>query len=189
MDTSLIIALLTAGVTAIGWFSTYKGGRALALRKDQLDFVNRQLSELYGPLYVSCKAGHAAYYTLLSKLGRTKGIFEEDVQPTEEEIREWYHWMKTVLGPINDRREDLILRSCHLIREEQIPECIIDFVSHVSAYRAVLAKWEKEDFGERYSTVPFPVGLDCYVEEAFATLKREQQALLARINRNAKADG
>jgi hypothetical protein len=188
METTLIVALIAAGVAVAGWISTYRSNRALALRKDQLDLVNRQLSDLYGPLYVSCKAGHVAYFTLLDKLGRKRGLFEEDTPPSECEIREWYHWMKNVLGPINDRREELVLKNCHLILEETLPKCITDFASHAAAYRAVLAKWESSDFGEHYATVPFPVELDAYAERSFSKLKKEQHELLAKINRKAQVD-
>jgi hypothetical protein len=182
MELTLLVALVAAAATALGWLVTYWFNRSLAMRKDHLDLVNRQLSDLYGPLYLSCKAGRAAYETLLSKVGRTKGIFDEESPPTDDEVREWFHWMKTVLGPINDRREELILKSSHLILEDQVPKCIVDFASHAAAYRALLSKWEQGDLSERYSTVPFPDELDNYAEVSFRKLKQEQARLLKRLH-------
>lgn len=183
METALAVAVLAGIVTAIGWYATHRSNRALALRKDRLEFVNKQLSELYGPLHISCKAGKTAYTTLLKKLNRTSGIFEQKKHPSEEEIKEWFHWMKNVLGPINERRDALILGNCHLLIEDKVPDCIIDFSSHVAAYRAILAKWENNDYQEHYSTVPFPQDLDKYAEDSFAKLKVEQARLLSMLNR------
>lgn len=184
METALVVATLTAIVTAAGWYASYRSAHAMALRKDRLEYVNRQLSELYGPLYISCEAGQAAYHTLLRKLGRTEGIFECENPPTDEEVEEWFYWMKHVLWPINERRDELILKKSHLLVEQSIPTCITEFSAHVASYRALFAKWDAGDFSERYSTVAFPEHLGDYVEKSFSQLKAEQSRLLASLNSN-----
>jgi hypothetical protein len=181
MDIALLAAVIAALVTAVGWYMSHLSNRAIEVHKSQLELVNRQLAELYGPLHVSCKAGQAAYETLLRKLGRKSGIFDEDNPPSEADVREWFHWMKNVLGPINDRRETLILNNCHLILESAAPQCLIDFASHTAAYRAILAKWEADDFSEHYSLVPFPVEIDAYAEASFKKLKARQAKLLSLL--------
>jgi hypothetical protein len=74
MQTALLVAIIAATVTAIGWYTSYRSTQALAFCKDRLEFANKQLSELYGPLHISCESGRAAYKTLLKKLGRNTGI-------------------------------------------------------------------------------------------------------------------
>jgi len=189
METALLTALLAVLVTAIGWVVSHRYTRILAHRKDHLELVNQQLAEFYGPLHISCEAGLAAYKALLKKLGRTEGIFNAGSKPTEEELKEWFHWMRHVLRPLNDLREELILQKSHLIREDRMPDEILRFVAHVATYRAILAKWEEGDFSELYSPIEFPASLGSYAASSFATLKAEQArliGLLRHLNRNLR---
>jgi len=169
------------GLAVWTWFKKKNDDRETALRKDRLELVNRQLSELYGPLLVSCEVGRSAYQALLRKLRRPNGIFHPDPPPTEAEIKEWFHWMVNVLNPINERREQLILEKCHLIKEEKVPDCFLEFSAHVAGYRAILAKWKANDYTERFSVHDFPRALDAYARAAFTELKLEQGRLLGLL--------
>ena len=54
-------------------------------------------------------------------------------------------WMTTIFTPLNDIREKVIIENAHLIIEERMPQCLLDFVTHVVGYKAVLAKWANGD--------------------------------------------
>ena len=136
---SLIATIILA---FLGYMVTYVNARLLAKRKDQLELVNKQLNEFYGPLYVSTRAGKIAYQALLQKLGK-EDIFEKGKEPSPKELEEWYLWVKTVFMPLNDARERVIVEKAHLIIEEEMPDCLLQFVTHVVGYKPVLAKWSK----------------------------------------------
>jgi hypothetical protein len=172
----LFLGFVAALVTAIGWLVSYRQAQTGQLRKDRLDLINRQLSEFYGPLHVACVAGEAAYKALLAKLGRG-GVFSEEDPPSEEDLKEWFHWMKHVFMPLNELREKIVLEKLHLLRETETPPEIFTLAAHVAAYRALLAKWEKGDFREQYSRIDFPRALGAYVAKSFAELKQEQSRL------------
>ena len=87
-------------------------------------------------------------------------------------------WMRTIFMPLNDIREKIIIEKAHLIVEEQMPHCLLDFVTHVVGYKAVLAKWEEGDFTERRSTIGWPPEFDLYVRKSYASLKAEQMRLM-----------
>jgi hypothetical protein len=55
---------------------------------------------------------------------------------------------------------------------------LLDFVTHVSGYKAVLAKWAEGDYSERRSTIGWPPEFDIYVERSYAALKARQTELL-----------
>lgn len=38
--------------------------------------------------------------------------------------------------PLNLKLESLIIENAHLIREEKMPQCLIEFVTHVLVYKA-----------------------------------------------------
>jgi hypothetical protein len=93
-------------------------------------------------------------------------------------MKEWVLWMTTIFMPLNDIREKIIIEKAYLIVEEQMPRCLLDFVTHVVGYKAVLAKWAADDYSERRSTIGWPPEFDIYVERSYAALKAEQTYLL-----------
>jgi hypothetical protein len=166
-------AVLTVLLAFIGYLATFLSARMLARRKDKLELVNRRLNEFYGPLYVASQAGNIAYRSLLKKQGKSQSF-----PILDSEMKEWMLWMTTIFMPLNDVREKIIIEKAYLVVEEQMPHCLLDFVTHVVGYKAVLKKWEHDDLSERRSTIGWPPEFDIYVERSYAALKAEQTRLL-----------
>lgn len=166
-------AILTVILAFVGYLATFLSARMLARRKDKLDLVNRRLNEFYGPLYVASHAGNIAYRSLLDKQGKTQCHPIRD-----EEMKEWVLWMTTIFMPLNDIREKIIIEKAYLIVEEHMPKCLLEFVTHVVGYKAVLAKWAEGDYSERRSTIGWPPAFDEYVTRSYKALKAEQTQLL-----------
>jgi hypothetical protein len=166
-------AVLTIVLAFAGYLVTFLSTRMMARRADRLSLVNRRLNEFYGPLYVASQAGNIAYRSLLKKQGKTQSF-----PILDDEMKEWVLWMTTIFMPLNDIREKIIIEKAHLIVEEQMPHCLLEFVTHVVGYKAVLAKWADKDFSERRSTIGWPPEFDRYVERSYAALKAEQMRLL-----------
>ncbi|MGA3010343.1 MAG: hypothetical protein ABSD72_08785 [Terracidiphilus sp.] len=164
---------LTILLGFVGYLATAWSARMLARRKDKLELVNRRLNEFYGPLYIALQAGNIAYRSLLKKQGK-----KQSFPILDSEMKEWVLWMNTVFMPLNDVREKIIIEKAYLIVEEQMPQCLLDFVTHVSGYKAVLAKWAEGDYSERRSTIGWPPEFDVYVERSYAALKARQTELL-----------
>ena len=166
-------AVLTVILAFVSYLATYLSAQVRARRKDKLDLVNRRLNEFYGPLYVASQAGNIAYRSLLNKQGKTQSF-----PILDSEMKEWMLWMNTTFMPLNDIREKIIIEKASLIVEEQMPHCLLDFVTHVVGYKAVVAKWAEGDYSERRSTIGWPPEFDLYVERSYAALKAEQTRLL-----------
>jgi len=98
--------------------------------------------------------------------------------PTEEELTEWRVWSKNIFLPLNEFLEKLILENAYLIREEKVPECLLRFVTHGSAYKAILKKWESGDFSENTPALDFPVELEENAAHSYQELKAEQLRLI-----------
>ena len=181
MDASAILfpntlqnaAVLTIVLAFAGYLVTFMSTRMMARRADLLRLVNQRLNEFYGPLYVATVAGNIAYRALLKKQGKTQCHPIRD-----EEMKEWLLWMTTIFMPLNDVREKIIIENAHLIVEEQMPQCLLDFVTHVVGYKALLAKWAEGDYTERRSSIGWPPEFDSYVERSYKALKAEQTRLL-----------
>jgi hypothetical protein len=166
-------AVLTVLVAFVGYLVTFMSARMLARRRDKLRLVNKRLNEFYGPLYVASQAGNIAYRSLLKKLGKTQSY-----PILDNELKEWMQWMNTIFMPLNDVREKIIIEKAYLIVEEKMPHCLLDFVTHVVGYKAVLSKWAEGDYSERRSTIGWPPEFDGYVERSYKALKAEQTRLL-----------
>ncbi len=166
-------AVLTISIAFAGYLITILSARMLARRRDKLRLVNKRLNEFYGPLYVASEAGNIAYRSLLNRQGKNKS------EPIlDSEMKEWMLWMTTIFMPLNDIREKIIIEKAYLIIEEQMPKCLLDFVTHVVGYKAVLAKWAEGDFSERRSTIGWPPEFDIYVKKSYAALKAKQTRLM-----------
>jgi hypothetical protein len=166
-------AILTILVAFTGYALTFLSAHMLARRRDKLDLVNKRLNEFYGPLYVASQAGNIAYRSLLKKQGK---IQSEPI--TDEDLKDWVLWMRTIFIPLNEIREKIIIEKAHLIVEEHMPQCLLDFVTHVVGYKAVLHKWAEGDYSERRSTIGWPPEFDVYVKDSYAALKAEQMRLM-----------
>src|SRR5580658_636757 len=166
-------AILTIILAFAGYLMTFLSARMLARRRDKLKLVNKRLNEFYGPLYVASEAGNIAYRSLLERQGK-----EKSDPILDSEMKDWVLWMKTIFMPLNDIREKVIIEKAHLIVEEQMPQCLLDFVTHVVGYKAVLSKWAEGDYAERRSTIGWPPEFDAYVRRSYAALKAEQTRLL-----------
>jgi hypothetical protein len=166
-------AVLTILLAFAGYLVTYIFTRKMARRADQLRLVDQRLNQFYGPLYVATVAGNIAYRALLTKQDK---IHCHPIR--DEDLKEWLLWMTTIFMPLNDIREKIIIENAHLIVEEQMPQCLLDFVTHVVGYKALLAKWQEGDYSERRSMIGWPPEFDLYVERSYQALKAEQTRLL-----------
>jgi hypothetical protein len=169
-------AVLTIILAFVGYFVTFISTRMMARRSDMLNLVNQRLNEFYGPLYVASQAGNIAYRSLLKKQGKTQSF-----PILDDEMKEWVLWMTTIFMPLNDIREKIIIEKAHLIVEEEMPHCLLEFVTHVVGYKAVLAKWADGDYSERRSTIGWPPEFDIYIEHSYQALKAEQTRLLRTL--------
>ena len=166
-------AVLTIVLAFAGYLVTFASTRMMARRADRLRLVNQRLNDFYGPLYVATVAGNTSYRSLLAKQGKTQCHPVRD-----EDLGEWVLWMKTIFMPLNDVREKIIIENAHLIIEEQMPQCLLDFVTHVVGYKALLSRWAEGNYSERRSTIGWPPEFDLYVERSYQALKAEQTRLL-----------
>jgi hypothetical protein len=182
-------AALALGIPALvavaGYLVTYRNSLRLSERRDRLDRVNHQLSELYGPIYATVSASKAAWVVFRSQ-NRPGGAFwdKPGPAPTPDETAAWRRWMTAVFMPLNRRLRDVIVDHADLLDEETVPKMLLDVCAHVAAYEAVLKRWEADDYGEHTAPLNFPADeLLAYAEREVRRLKSEQNHLL-RVGRD-----
>jgi hypothetical protein len=122
--------------------------------------------------------GSIAIGALAGRLGEDGAPFGERLRNDPAALAEWKIWLPKVFMPLNEYREDLILRRSHLIREAEMPDCLLQFAAHTAGYKAVLTKWDCQDFSELFSLVPFPDAIYQYATRSYLELKAEQLSLI-----------
>ena len=160
---------------------TYLNNLRLARRADKLDFINAQLDELYGPLYVITQSGQILFQALRAK-GMKQGriVINEDAPDSADDISEWRIWVENVYQPLNEELEQVIIHKAHLIIEEEMPQCLKRFLAHTAGFKAVIQKWHRGDFSESKSVINYPVEIEDYAEKSYLDLRRKQKRLIGR---------
>lgn len=175
---------LTVSVSVLlaltGYLATYLYNLRLAQRKDRLERIDRQLSDLYGPLLALITAGNSSWDAFRSRYRPSvRSFWRDPPPPTAEEAAAWRLWMREVFMPLNVRIVDVVTMHADLLIETEMPKCLLDACAHVAAYRAVLKQWEEGDFSEHVSVLNFPSAeLLRYASVSFVHLKSEQDFLL-----------
>ncbi|MEV7442916.1 hypothetical protein AB0O22_17470 [Streptomyces sp. NPDC091204] len=188
MRLSVVVPLLvTVFVAATGYGATYLTNLRLARRKDHLERVNRQLSELYGPLFAQAEASDRAWHKFAARYGT---VWAGSAPATAEQAATWRLWMSTVFMPLNRRMVETVVGHADLLREDTIPEPLKELCAHVACYEPIVARWQEDGFDsvqiDDHVSIAgnFPrADLDAYLRRSFEALKLEQARLLAQIQR------
>lgn len=185
---SVVVPLVvTVFVAASGYGATYLMNLRLARRKDHLDRINRQLSELYGPLYAQSQAADRAWRKFAARYGT---VWTVSTLATTEQAATWRLWMSTVFMPLNRRMVETVVSHADLLREDTIPEPLKELCAHVACYEPIVARWQEDGFDsvqvDDHVSIAgnFPdTELDAYLRSSFEALKLEQARLLAQMQR------
>jgi hypothetical protein len=177
MDLNTALTLLVTVCLALtGYFYSL----FLARRKDRLDRINRQLSDLYSPLYALSKTGEHVWLSFRSRHRSYKGSFWKTDSPVSDKDADAFRlWIRSVFMPLNRQMMDLVVNRADLLEGTEIPECLLGLCAHISSYEALLKQWEQGDITINEPIVNFPRRpLLKYVEGEFRRLKQEQDVLL-----------
>ena len=174
--TTALTLAVTVLLAVAGYIATYVWNLKIAQRKDQLERVNRQLSEFYGPLLALSSAGGRAFQVWR---GSTRYFASWD-DAMDDDRTEWELWITTVFMPINRRMVDVVTTRADLLVEREMPKELLDLAAHVWEYEALIAKWKQGDHSKMVPEIIFPgASLESYVRENFVALKSRQATLLA----------
>lgn len=190
MDIQSISLIITIILALAGYIITHQQQLRLMRRQERLALINKRLDEFYGPLFVSTQAGQIAFSTYfknaeLQQAAQPEGDATTDSGLGSYRSPEWRLWVETVLMPLNLISEKVILEKSYLIREEEMPACLLQFVAHVASFRRILKKWKQGDFSETTVLITFPTEMNEYVARSYRELKREQLLLIERLQLNS----
>jgi hypothetical protein len=187
---ALVTAIITVALAFIGYIATYVNNMRINQRQARLDRVNRQLSELYGPLLATVESVDRVWRYFVNKYqlsirSEDSYIYFAGKRADEADLEIWRIWLKTVFMPSNRRLYKLVLSKADLLRDNDMPDDALDLCAHVLGYEVILGYWAAGKFHEHFSIVDYPTSIISYARESFHILKREQELLLGKRSRSS----
>lgn len=174
-----ITVLVSVLLAVLGYIATYAYNLRLAQRKDRLEHINKQLSDLYGPLVALTTSGLSAWTGFRQLYRPGVPFWGAEPPPTDEEAAAWRLWMREVFMPLNERIFDVVTNNAELLVESQMPQPLLDVCAHVAGYRPVLRSWMEGDTRRHTSTSDFNGReLSDYALARFEALKLQQRELM-----------
>ncbi|MFE0105255.1 hypothetical protein [Streptomyces sp. NPDC059009] len=179
-------AITTVLLAFVGYLVTYLNGLRLAQRQERLARINRQLSELYGPLLALTEINSRVYGAFSDRHPRPDGRSPLQHAPdetplTDEELAEWRLWLTKVFLPNHQAMRDVLVTKADLLREPHMPPVLLEVYAHASWDELTAARWDQGDLTLEQPPEPFPMTeMRRYVRDNFDQLKQEQAALLGR---------
>lgn len=198
MDAATFIAALSILITLLGVLWQVNAKRKDDKRAAQLHRLDKQLSDLYGPLYALFEKGDKQWRAFLREFSNSNdpdflGFFpinNEFKPPDREQLRVFRLWSDSVFMPTNTMMEEIIINNAELLIGEEMPKPFLDFCVHVASLRASVAGWkalgfDEEDWRKHVAIFPHPAGeLHVYIKASFEVLKKEQSLLLSDVSRD-----
>ncbi|MFD1874295.1 hypothetical protein [Hymenobacter bucti] len=172
----IITTIVTISLAILSYLATYRNDIKIMNRKEKLERINRQLKELYGPLYGITSANTEVWNKFRGGFRPGKPATGPDMSQKEKEI--WIAWMKTVFVPMNNKIYDTIINNTDLIIENKFPKPLGEFCAHEESYRLVISKWEKGDYSDLSAIIDYPTSITTYVDSSYNSLKKSQVELL-----------
>jgi hypothetical protein len=173
MSTAVITASASILVAVLAFILNQLAQLRQERRQARLSRVNSQLRDLYGPLNALVGINEQMW-TLLTEAQRQSNI---DRGP------QWYQWRNAALMPQNFKMRSLLIEHADLLVDQEFPQVLLDFCSHVTQLEVLIANEEAVEGFEsaliEHPGVPY-VG---YIRSNFGRLKAEQHTLLRATSR------
>ncbi|NKE44405.1 hypothetical protein HB662_06420 [Roseomonas frigidaquae] len=189
------VAALLAGI-GVNWNLARQ--RKDAARKYSRERIEAQIRDYYGPLHALNAAGEEAFLSFKNRFlfddreSDRKVIAQADFfadaskLPDQAQLKAWMLWTQEIFLPLNERRQDIILRLHHLSVQSEIPPSFAAFLAHAQAFRATVANWKAGGIDERTGrsrsdfcpALPFPAAFDREVAATLKALEAERVKLL-----------
>jgi hypothetical protein len=182
METPVLLAIVAAAVSIVGWVTNYILTGRDERRKKQLDvsqaYLESQLTELYGPLAFLIQESRTTHQDMLRSLGRTE-LFEQGRELTDDELKLWLFWIENDILPRNEKIKELLTSKTHLIVGERVPQSYLDFLEHHDSWKINHMRWQKDNVKYSWrSNRDFPQEFEEHVLSTFADLKAQHSGLL-----------
>mmetsp|Transcript_26668 Transcript_26668/g.58056 ORF Transcript_26668/g.58056 Transcript_26668/m.58056 type:complete len:194 (-) Transcript_26668:437-1018(-) len=172
-------------LAACGYAYTTWHTQASDQRRAQIERVNEQVKELYGPLFMCITATKSAYDAMVRQHSTdgTLHTFEKSIKsnPHCSEACAYRSWVREVFMPLNLQAAKIIMTRADLLESSTIEPLLQQLVAHVSALKVIIKQWDDGDLAAT-SVIPYPDDLLMMIHQQYMRIKKRQAALLGMNN-------
>lgn len=187
MPTEITVALIGAVIAAIGWLvlhalSRIQDDRRRSLEK-HLAYIERQIEELYGPLFnlvhqvFLANSVQEAILAARSPDGNAR-LTQENAQRVQSHFHDQY--FHRLHSAIND-----VLRSkLHLVHGSRVPPSFSEYMRHALQEREQFRLWREQNVDTSFvEGVPWPDNFYDDIESGFELAMRRHEEVLQGLRR------
>jgi hypothetical protein len=181
LDNTVTVAVIAGSVSAIGWLVNHilseRAERSRGKHQARLAHVEKQLEELYGPLFFLVHEGTSSFKDFCETVGRNIVFMNDEI--SQGDLKTWLFWVDNDLMPRNDAIQALLSTKAHLIDAPRMPGSYLEFLDHHNSWRVSHLRWKEEGVPYRWhSRTNWPKVFECEIIETYEKLKLQQQELV-----------
>ena len=197
-STELILSAIGLVFVIFGWIIPYNQTKKeenkrgefeldITRRQWKKDLIDKQISNLYGPISSLLNSQNIRFAFIKYQLGRNY-IFGKDQTKlkdlTEEEQKIWVHFVNTYVLPTNGHVIKILEENQHLIFNSEIPICLNEFKKYALGWELLdnQKKQSVPNYYEYYFLSNYPVDFQNYINLTLKELYKEQAKLLQLSN-------
>ena len=182
MNVQITIALMTGVVTATGWFvSSLLLRRADELkrrRESRLKYIERQIEELYGPLFNTVMQIVVVNHVRDSLTGNLNSHSDNAMKDQIDEL-----FYVDYFRPLHDEVRQLLKSRLHLVEGSQLPESFYEYLRHSMQERVQYDLWRNHRLDTiSIPGVEYPDQFTLDVQGALQSLLAEYDSLLGKLH-------
>jgi hypothetical protein len=178
MTTEVALALIAGLVTGAGWLVTHyleRQREQTRLRREARGkYLERQVEELYGPLFnltMQIVATNHVRYGVLSNL------------PTDKRGAIDQLFYREYFRPLHDATRELLRTRLHLVEGNRLPESFYQYLRHSIQERVQQDLWSEHQIDtSAVKGVPFPNEFPALVQTTLEQLLREYDLVLSGLH-------
>jgi hypothetical protein len=167
------VAVIIVTLFTIWW--QIKARRRDDRLKNQLERLNKQISDLYGPLFTLYETGDQNFYIYLKHCG-SNITFKNP---------HYNLWSSTVFHPTNLAMEQLIINKADLVLGKKVPPCFLSFCAwsttrkvYIEAHK--MGNLDLKIWEQILEEIEHPqIDMQVHLRATFEVLKEEQSRLLS----------
>jgi len=182
---ALIGALAGAVVTVIGWLVNYYFSRKqedeTRRREAALRHLERQMEELYGPLWGLIQQSQTVYEVACKRLPSGPDGRTDPSRFNQQDGATWHYLVESYFLPTNAHMAELIRTKVYLIDADEIPASFQEFLVHQMQLEVLHRLWKERGVDSTHvANQGWPPQFSKDVAASLEGLKKRYQDYLQR---------
>jgi hypothetical protein len=145
---ALIGALVGGSITIAGWFANYRFARKRdeenCRREGTLRHLERQIEELYGPLWGLVQQSEAIHDVLCQIVPTDAEHRIDHSKFTQRDAQVMNYFKDRFFLPINSQIAELLRSKVYLLESSNIPDSFKSVISHQAQFESLHHLWKDE---------------------------------------------